>query len=324
MTEEFPELDPLVRALNAGPAAAELAGEEAAAAMFSARRGTSSRHRFVPSMGLAAAAAISVVAIAGGAYPAVLPPPIQHIAHRVLARIGIPDDQRLGSPSGPSPLAESSSAVPGRAKPTPAAEPAPAPAPLPGPQVLFGAVRGQIAAGTDAMLAGRLVARGIPRAGVLVQLLELTGSRWHPAGTALTRQDGTVTFAVRHLTRNTRFRLAERGRALSPPVLVTVVPRLTVSLSGSSLPGADVIVVSARSAEPGDIVMLQLATDGAWRDITELQLSDTRRVSFTVAVADGQYYRVMLLATSTHADAISPALHPPRGNQASATFRPRP
>lgn len=330
MTEDFPELDPLIKALTAGPAPAELAGEDAVAAMFSARRAARSRSRFVPSLGMAAAAAIVVVALAGGAYAAVLPPPIQHIAHRVLARIGVPDAQRLGSPPVPSPLSEHSSAVarqPGPVPPATAVAPATtAPTPLPGaappgPHLLLGAVRTQIGAGSTAMLDGRLAP---PRPGVRVQLLELTGSRWRPAGTALTGRDGAAWFAVRHLTRNTVFRLAEPGTTPSPPVLVTVVPRLTVTLSGSSLPGADVITVSARSAEPGDIVVLQLAAGGAWHDITELRLSSTRRASFTVAVAEGQYYRVVLLATSTHAVAISPALHQPRGNPASAKSRPQP
>jgi hypothetical protein len=328
VTEDYPELDPLVKALTADATAAELAGEQAAVAMFSAQRATRPRHWFVPSVGMGAAAAVVVAALAGGAYAAVLPASIQHIAHRVLARIGVPDTRPAGSPSAPSPLTERSSAVTRSAGPvaSAAARPSALPSPArPGPPVLLGALRTQIAAGSAATLDGRLAPGGIPSAGVLVELLELTGSRWHLAGTSRTGLDGAVTFTVRHVTRNTRFRLAEPGSAqrpqvLSPPVLVTVVPRLTVTVSGSSLPGAATVTVSARSGRPGDVVVLQILAGGAWRDITEQQLGGTRQARFTVAVDEGQYYRLVLLATNVHAGAVSPQVQP-RGNPQSARSR---
>jgi hypothetical protein len=330
VTENYPELDPLVKALTADGTADELAGEQAAVAMFSAQRATRPRHWFVPSVGMGAAAAVVVAALAGGAYAAVLPASIQHIAHRVLARIGVPDTRPLGSPSAPSPLTERSSAVTRSAGPvasSAAARPSALPGPVrPGPPVLLGALRTQITAGSAATLDGRLAPGGIPRAGVLLELFELTGSRWQLAGTSRTGLDGTVTFTVRHVTRNTRFRLAEPGSArrpqvLSAPVLVTVLPRLTVTVSGSSLPGAATVTVSARSAQPGNVVVLQILAGGAWRDITEQQLGGTRQARFTVAVDEGQYYRVVLLATNAHAGAISPQVHEPRGNPQSARSR---
>jgi hypothetical protein len=318
VTEEFAELDPLIKALTAGPAPAELAGEQAAVAMFSAQRAASATmrprgRRLIPSLrplvSVPAATVAVLAALTGGAYAAVLPTSIQHIAHRVLARIGVPDAHPAGSQPGPAPLAARSSAAALPAKPASSGVRVPGPAPrlpLAGAPVLF-AARGQVTAGSAVTLDGR----GAP--GVVVQLLELTGSGWRPAGTELTGENGAVTFTVRHVTENTEFRLAGTGT-----VLVTVVPRLTVALSASTLPGAEVITAGARYAEPGDVVLLQLAVDGAWRDITEQQLDGLRQASFTVAVGQGQSYRVVLLATSTHAASVSAQVHGPRGNPASA------
>jgi hypothetical protein len=338
--EDFPELDPLLRALTADPGPAELAGEEAAAAMFRAERAVprpaGRKRRFVPSIGMAAAATIVVAgALTGGAYAAVLPTPIQHIAHRVLARIGVPDARHLASSPGPSRAAARSSAMAvasqpsGRSFPTVTRTASPSPGPLlPVPPIVLSAVRGEVAAGSSVTLDGRLARAGTPMADAPVQLLELDGSRWRPIGSALTGRDGEATFTVRHVTRNTEFRLASpvgtAGTALSPPILVTAVPWLTVTMSASALPGADVITVTARSADPGDVVTLQLAVGASWHDFTELRLNAARRASFTVAVAPGQYYRVVLPATSTHAGAISSAVQASRGIRESATSRHRP
>ena len=52
--------------------------------------------------------------------------------------------------------------------------------------------------------------------------------------------------------------------------------------------------------------------------------SSDNGASFTVAVAESQYYRVVLLATSAHAGAISPAVHQTRGNPASTKSHRQP
>jgi hypothetical protein len=336
VTEDFPELQPLVKALTADAAPAELDSEEAAVAMFSAfssQRGARSprRRRFVPPVSVAAAAAVVLAALTGGAYAAVLPASMQHIAHRVLFRIGVPDVRQPGSSAGSSPLSvgslsDHSSAA--TAEPPAAGSPAtlrpgpvPAGPPLPGRPLLLSAARTQIAAGSTATLVGRLAPGATPRTAVLVRLLELTGSRWRPVGSALTGANGTVTFTVRHLTRNTRFELAgpDGADAASAALLVTVVPRLTLTLSSDRLPGMDVITVSVRYADPGDIVMLQIAQDGGWSDVAEQPLGGQHQASFTVAVAAGQFYRVALPATGTHAGVVSPVLYQLPGNPASAT-----
>jgi hypothetical protein len=350
MIEDFPELDPLLRALTADPAPAELTGEESAVAMFRAQRAVprtaGRKRRFVPSMGMAAAAAMVVAAaLTGGAYAAVLPTPIQHIAHRVLARIGVPDARHSPSSAGASSTGPSSTG-PSSTGPSRLAAANPAAArtsgsfpsvtrtaaavqnPLPVPPIVLSAVRTEVAAGSSVTLDGRLAPGGAPMADARVQLLELDGSRWRPVGAALTDGDGEATFTVRHVTRNTEFRLASRvvttHTALSPPILVTVLPWLTVVISDGGPAGSDVITVTARSADPGDMVILQVATGTAWHDFTELRLNAAHQASFTVVVAAGQNYRVVLPATRTHAGAVSAPVQVPRGNRESATSHHRP
>jgi hypothetical protein len=334
MTEEFhdaqldPLLDPLIRALTADAAPPELAGEDNAVAMFRAQHHLAparQRRRFIPSMGMAAAAATVVAALAGGAYAAVLPAPIQRIAHRVLAPIGVPQPRtRAAASPGPAPLADRSAAARPPSRPaqrTPAPSSVASSSPIGGSPVLLSAVHVQIPAGSPVTVDGRVAPGGTPRAGVRVQLLELDGSRWRPVAAAVTGANGQVVFVIRHVATNTAFRLADLGARPSSPVEVTVVPKVTVVLSASDLSGADLLTVDARSAEPGDVVVLQIAVTGSWRDIAEQQLDSTRQATFTVAITQGQYYRVMLLATSAHAGAVSPPVHAPRGIRASTRYR---
>jgi hypothetical protein len=338
VTEEFPELDPLIKALTAGPAPAELTGEQAAVAMFSAQRATAgtagppARSRIPasvrPLVSVPAATIVVLAALTGGAYAAVLPTSIQHIAHRVLARIGVPDAHPAASQPGPAPLTVRSTTAALPAKPASSGVRVPGPAPRvpPAGSPVLLATRGQVAAGSAVTLDGRVAPEGTPRSGVLVQLLELSGSRWRPVAAARTDDYGVAVFTVRHVTANTEFRLAgsDAGSGAAGAdtgtgtVLVTVVPRVTVARSASPLPGAEVITAGARYAEPGDLVLLQIALDGAWRDISEQPLDGTRQARFTVTVGQGQAYRVLLLATSTHAASISPQVREPRGNPESA------
>jgi hypothetical protein len=337
LSEQYPALDPLFRALTAEAAPAELAGQEAAAAMFRAnrtvpvtqpatlspaqpaaqdekarRKSRLLRHRlrrhrrYVPSLGMAAAgAAVIAGAVTGGAYAAVLPAPIQHIAHKVLARIGVPDSH--ASPSR-SPQAAQPSPV------TPSQQPGPLqshnpgqPGPSPLAPVSLTAARAQIPAGGQDILSGLLMPGGHPRGGVRLDLLERpAGSQgWRPAGTAVTSSDGAATFSVRHLTSDTSFRLSGPGAALSAPVLVEVVPHVTISVASGTGPQTDTVDVSVRYADPGDAVDLQIFVNGAWRDLARQRLDHAHRAAFSVAAGVGQSYRVLLPATSAHASAVS-------------------
>jgi hypothetical protein len=334
MSEDMPELDPLLRALTADPTAAELTGQDAAMAMFRdnyarsdadrARPPQRGRRRFVPSLGMGAAAAFVVAAaFTGGAYAAVLPGPIQHIAYRVLARIGVPDAHHSGQPPAPSPLAVQHSAATATPAAAPSATPGSAACPCPPPatQISLVAVRTQIAAGGSDMLSGWLTPGGKPRARVRVRLLVRPAgpsTGWRTYATAVTGGDGNAAFVVTHLTRNTSFQLAGPGPALSTPVLVTVVPRVAVSLAGGSHAGIAALTATVQFAAEGDEVFLQTYASGAWRDVVEQQLDRAHQATFDVAAGQGQSYRVVLLATSSHAGSVSVQLHLPRGNPGSA------
>jgi hypothetical protein len=104
-----PGLEHLIRALTAGGDPRELADRDAAAAMFRAsiRPASGRLRRWRPRLPLhpvrAAVAAGVTAAVAGttaAAYAAVLPAPVQHIAHSVFAPLGVPDDRPPAAPSG--------------------------------------------------------------------------------------------------------------------------------------------------------------------------------------------------------------------------------
>jgi hypothetical protein len=92
-----PSLDCLVRALTAGPTADELVAEDAALARFrSSARRPSRRLPYARRAALATVAvAVTLVGSTAAAYAAVLPAPVQHVAHRFLDRIGVPGVHRV-------------------------------------------------------------------------------------------------------------------------------------------------------------------------------------------------------------------------------------
>ena len=100
-----PALDHLIRALTAEPAAEELAGRDAALAMFKASRRRHRRMRFVPLTGVAAIACGIIVV----AYVAILPAPAQRLAYHLLAGIGVPNAHHASLPSAPRHAATSCS-----------------------------------------------------------------------------------------------------------------------------------------------------------------------------------------------------------------------
>jgi hypothetical protein len=99
-------LDCLVRALTAGPTADELVTEDAALARFrSSARRPSRRLPYARRAALAAAAvAVTLVGSTAAAYAAVLPAPVQHVAHRFLDRIGVPGVHHVRHPGDPRPV----------------------------------------------------------------------------------------------------------------------------------------------------------------------------------------------------------------------------
>jgi hypothetical protein len=313
-----PALKSLVRALTADGTADETAGRQAALEMFRASRRRPRRRRFAVSVSAAAAALV----LAGGtaaAYAAALPAPVQHIAYRMLGSIGVPDTQRPApSPGAPAPGTPKSGGG-GLAVSTPSRPPARAttacPCPGGGPaagaaeNLALAAARAQILAGGNVVLAGQLTSGGRPEAGVRVRLSERAGAGpgWQETGSAVTGSGGAVTLTVRHLTSNASFRLTAPGGAVSPPVAITVIAPVHLTLAASGRAGLDLLAARAPFAQAGDVVVLQELSGGVWQHVGERVLGPGHRAFFTVLVPrSGQAeYRVVLPATAVHGPSAS-------------------
>jgi hypothetical protein len=297
-----PSLERLFRALTADGSADELAGRPAALAMFrdSRRR---PRRRFYFSMSTAAAAVVLAGGIAA-AYAAVLPAPVQHVAYRMLAGIGVPDTHH------PSP---SASAGPGGTVSPSAAPssvpPSAAPSASTGQHLVLVAAHARVPADGGDEFSGRLTRGGRAEPGVSVQLFERVGARpgWQAAGTAVTDPKGDVTLTVGQLTSNASFRLTAPGGTASPPVVITVIPPVYLIPAPGQRAGTDTLTAYAPFADPGDAVVLQELSRGGWRSIAERSLDRGHLASFTVRIprSGGREYRVVIRKTSSHGRSVS-------------------
>ena len=312
-----PALDGLVRALTADGTADELAGRQAALAMFRHSRRRPRRLRFAVSMSSAAAA----VVLAGGlaaAYTAALPAPVQHIASRMLGSIGVPDTPRPAPSSGAPSSGARSSGAPHLAATIPPTQPTsaatcPCPTGSPraaaAPSVVLAAARAQIPAGSQVVLSGRVTAGGRPEAGVRVRLSEdiVNGPGWQAAGSAVTDGHGDVTLTVAYLTSNASFRLDAPGGAVSQAVVVTVIPRVYLGRAPGLRPGLVTLTATAPFAQAGDVVVLQELSGGVWHRVGVRVLGPDHLASFTVRIpllAEAAY-RVVLPRTADHGRSVS-------------------
>ncbi len=361
MTSEFPAdlgpaepgLEQLLAALTSGPTADELAGEQAALAMFRANI-----HPPVPAAAAATAilpvphparprrapvlrrwrlaAAGMTVALVGGfaaaAYAAVLPAPVQHAAYQAFHVLGVPDTRHSGAAG--THQGQSSSSHPGshRGGPGPshsapshsaAGSPAPSrsatagssgtpanPSAPPGSATLTAAAAAsQVAAGDSATIDGQLTRAGKAVSGVTVRLWERRADHlsWQFAGQATTGAQGTVAITTASLTTNARFRLTDPDGPVSPPVIVTVVPQITVQLTPGSRGVKDYLTVATVDAQRGDTVVLQVDSNGTWVDLRQRRLNAAGRTAFVLGARQlkGDAVQVVLLATGRHAAAVS-------------------
>ncbi len=318
-----PSLYGLVRALTADGSADELAGRQAALAMFKYSR-RPPRRRFAFPVTTAAAAVVIVGGIAA-AYAAVLPASVQHMAHRMLGPVGVPDAYHTslsasappGATSIPSTTAKSASAAAptGQAPATVSASPraaCPCQSRAPGtntaPVLVLTPAHAQIPAGGGEVLHGRLAPGGRGEPGVRVRLLELAAGRgWQAAGSAVTDRHGDVMLTVSHLTHNASFRLAAQGVQASPPVRITVIPPVSLHLAPGRSPGVDTLTATAPFADTGDIVILQELSGGGWHRVVEHALGRDHTASFTVRLpkSGGLEYRVVVPPTRSHGSSVS-------------------
>ncbi len=175
-----------------------------------------------------------------------------------------------------------------------------------------------ITAGAGAVIDGRLTQSGAGVQGVTVTLVErLAGhAAWRIAGSGPTTSDGNVAVSVPALTANAVFRLTVRGAVLSPSVTVTVSPPITVVLDVSSTATSDTLVVSTEYARAGDLVALQVqAAGGSWLPLRYRPLGAGGQASFSLSGTrlGNREVRVVLLATVSHAAAVSTAEMVPPG-----------
>jgi hypothetical protein len=370
-----PGVDELFRTLTSGPIPAELADEQSALAMFRANisppasqptapipagpipdgpnraapiRATRpaaepARHatrlfRRSGGWGIRLAAAVVIVlavALASAAYTAVLPQPIQLLAHRVLGAIGVPSPHHSGhsgsSPGGhhhgvqpqsggsPGHGAPGHSAPAGRtgppahksASPTSSSSSSHSPSAATGPAKLSASTSsGVIVAGSPVVIDGQFTRSGTGVQGVSIQLIErfVGHPLWHLAGTAQTTTGGEVAVTVSAVTANAVFRLRDFRVAHSVNVLVTVAPPVTATLTPGAAGLRDVLAVTTQYAHRGNIVQLEAQTSpGVWTYLRQRRLTAAGK---TVFILSGKRLknlevRVVLLATARHGSSIS-------------------
>lgn len=354
-----PGLEALFSALTASPAPAELAGEPAVLATFrvnvnlpasldgyrtpssptmplplrelgsgagtGAAGATRRRHSPALRFRIAAVAAVLAAAGLGAAYADALPPPVQHIAYRLLDFIGVPNapqpvpaagvpgSRRSPATTGPGRRQLSS---PGASQPvsqrpnqTPSSSPSATAPGLSADQLTLTAGQAQVAGGTTVDFTGLVTQDGRAAGGVTVTLQERPagGAAWKPAGTAQTTPGGRVLMQVRDLTQNAAFRLADQAGRTSKTVTVTVVPGISIKAVYLPRLHRDAVIVSTSYAQPGDLAVLQVRAGGSWVDVRAHRLGGRGRVVFAVLRprVSGRELQVILEPTALHALAVS-------------------
>jgi hypothetical protein len=356
-----PGLEALFSALTASPAPSELAAEHAALATFRAnfnlpvsldghtasssptmplpvrelgsgaqpRAAGATRRRpgHAPALRFRIAAVAAVVAAAalGAAYADALPPPVQHIAYRLLDFIGVPNSpspapassvpgsRRSPATTGPGRLRPSSpgASQPASQQPSPAPSSSPsATAPSPSADRLtLTAGQAQVDGGATVHFTGLVTQDGRAAGGVRVTLQQRPagGSAWQPAGTAQTASGGSVEIEVQGLAQNAAFRLADPAGRTSKTVTVTVVPGISIKAVYLPRLRRDAVIVSTSYAQPGDVAVLQVQTGGSWVDVRAHRLGGRGRVVFAVLRrrVSGRVLQVILEPTALHAGAVS-------------------
>jgi hypothetical protein len=330
---------PVVAALRAPAQPAELAGEDAALAMFrgspTAGAGQVRRTRHLRRVGVGSAGVVLGLALTGGvaaAYTTGLPDPVQNAFHSVLAPLGVPapptghalrlqrlrrELRRAGVAVPPLQRPHQAAApsagptAPGVQRPSPrpqpssapSAAPSPAPTPAPPPPTLSAAAsRSTVPVHGSVVLSGRLTRSGTGLAGRRVYAAELVpGQSWHRVASASTGSDGSVSFTLT-LTTDVRLRLVSGSGVVSSSVPVAVVPKLSLSVVRSQ--GKRVVTVSTDGGRSGDTLVLLRKDSSSWTQVTRTTVSAGR---FTVPGPGSTrvHYRVRLLATRLHTAAYA-------------------
>lgn len=327
--------DPLLVALTAPAEPVELAGEDAAIAIFRSTAGPFSRRgRLLRLTTLGGAGVALGLAMTGGvaaAYTSGLPAPMQQVVHDAIAPFGIPapaapppsrprhDRQRVThvprptpAVALPAPLAHPTAAASPRPSTSPvavaptAAAPAPSPTPSPTatvrPTFDVAVSRRAVPIHGAVMLSGRLTRGDAPLGGqtVFAAARPAGSSTWQRVASGTTAADGTVSLSVSPLTINVRLRLVAPRLATSAERTVIVIPKLTVAISRA---GNDRLArITTDGGAPGDTLVLLRRDGSTWTQIDSTTLGSDGAASFTVPgpAATRVDYRVRLAPTRQH------------------------
>jgi len=337
-----PGVEHLLRALTAEGDATELVSRQAALTMFRSARGQAAtpgmtaqdnptvpfpapraprrRRRFSLAAGIAVGLAAACAGMAAAAYAAVLPTPVQDIAHSVFAPLGVPSAAPAsGMPVGSGPGSSSpnptgpgqgtgASAPPVRGTTTsPAGIPAtPGSSGASGVSVTMTVASNSVPFGGRDVFTGQVLRKGHAARLVRVRLLAKVSTgdgTWRVVASGLTDSGGTVVITGPRLPGNAIFVLDGTGTLASvgsAPVSVTVSPLVAVRVSA-----LDVLTVTVWPAVGGDPATLQVLRGGTWQFVADLQLNAHRA---TYHVAPGSTYRVVVPGTATHEAGVSPSV----------------
>jgi hypothetical protein len=169
----------------------------------------------------------------------------------------------------------------------------------------------RIVAGQGVVLVGQLANHGRAMRYARLSLFERTAGQpaWHLARVATTGADGRAVLTVPDLIMNALFRLSGPDGARSRPVLVIVVPPVSVSVSSGPRRQLATLTASSPLAATGDVVVLQRWTGGRWLSVRARRLDSAERAPFLVrSRARRRAYRVVLLATAAHGRSVSDPL----------------
>jgi hypothetical protein len=330
-----PGVGELFSQLTSAPAPGELSGERAALTNFLAARGTQHHSpayrasRTKVRVGGRLAAAATVLAIVGGfaaaGYAAVLPAPLQRVAHQILGIVGVPapEHHRSGStgptgrtttrhdkggslsPGSPHSSSPSTSRSPRSGSPSP--RPSSGSPSSPSARLIIASSRHQITAGGSVNITALLTERGsgVTNAPLVLKEQAAGQATWQVVEQGTTDPAGHARFTVVSLATNAAFRVTGPQGAASGELDIVVIPRVSLS----AVPGkgrTSHLLVAAPLAQRGDLVELEMSSSGQWRVLRSRRLRLNRQTAFSVVVRKiNVTYRVVLLATADHGQSVS-------------------
>lgn len=295
----------VVRALVAPPTAQELVGQDEACQAFrAAQRHTIRRGlRVVSGTGMTVAASsivLSMTVVTAAAYTAVLPHEMQHVAHRLLHRIGVPD------PHEEHVAARAVTVPPDHDTPTP--KPVRAASPPP-PVLLTHLVAQLVVVGSDARVA--LITRNVATgATAILQTRSPDAREWTVTGRARVDAHHDAWTVIPRVPSSLELRwIVPDMRAASPTVLLQARPQLAATPSSSTVSAGTTAVLNVLTSpdQRGRRVVLEKLIAGKWVELATVTLDGTGRASTPLETHHSEVDRLrfVLPGTSRYAPSAS-------------------